>query len=202
MDEGIQWGKALEAFHGPLDYSGWEEPLKPDTTNLKSWERHTRVDRLQDFIPFWRDGVYAALEGREVPKSEEFFNRIYSEEDAWGLPVDDEKVEVNPWAAQDIGWEAEFTGWVDEAEKWGPKDEAAGWVDQDDAGGWGASPDNGKHGSEETAKGRSDGEAVTALHAEDANSFVDQVARLEHASGQRKERMRQFYAVSHSSLHY
>lgn len=116
------WGQSFQAEQGAQDWSGWEDP-PPKPAYTKGWEYQTRVDRLRDVIPFWRDGVYAALEGRDVPKMEEFLERVYSE-DVWGMSVDSWGVkpeDPHPWATGG--------GWNDRGKGWG---NAVGWGSQAD----------------------------------------------------------------------
>ncbi|KIP12401.1 hypothetical protein PHLGIDRAFT_123953 [Phlebiopsis gigantea 11061_1 CR5-6] len=131
------WGQSFQVEQGNQDWSGWEDPL-PKPEYSKGWEYQTRVDRLRDVIPFWRDGVYAALEGRDVPKMEEFLDRVYTEDvwgmnaDAWGVKVDD------PWATGD-DWNNLGNGWKN-------------------AGGWGSQADRpASNGWNEGGAGQGDG---------------------------------------------
>lgn len=233
------WGQSLQVDQGDQDWSGWEDP-PPKPEYSKGWEYQTRVDRLQDVIPFWRDGVYAALEGRDVPKMEEFLDRVYSEDvwgmnaDTWGAKGDDPWADGGSWNIGGNGWKHAVVwgsqadrpasrgwdevgaqqadgGWGDSNpwekggdDGWGPSPQAenAAWeteqpraVQHHSADEWALAEDLGKHGSDETE------DAPHAAEGVDPNSFVDQIARLERANGQKKEQMRQFYSVSvHCSL--
>lgn len=236
----VGWGPSFQVDQGDQDWSGWEDPL-PNPEHSKGWQYQTRVDRLQDIIPFWRDGVHAALEGREVPRTEDFLNHVYSE-DVWGMSADSWGVKQDdPWAAGngwgdgagsdgkingdsrngdtgeannnkwknmsvrqgDGGW-GDNSGWGKAAEDgWGssPKDDLAGWgVEQapDDvpptADEWEFAARARKHGSDKTRVQSED--VPRALEGADHNSFIDQVARLEHANGQKKAQMQRFYSVS------
>lgn len=228
-----QW--AMESAENQLHVgrSVWEEPL-PQPSYSKGWEYQTRVDRLRDVIPFWRDGVCAALEGREVPKTEELFNRVYSE-DVWGISAGDWGIKAaDVWDTpagdgwddggwknddawnKDSGWEGTArkdtgsregdinNGWRNEDSGWGVGAKAtySGWEDniehQADAPppptGWETGHGDGKPDSDKTANMQSE-DVPNSLDDPDPNSFVDQVARLNHASGQKKEEMRRFYSV-------
>jgi hypothetical protein len=235
----------------------WVEPL-PDLT---------LGDRIMEFIPYWLDGVVAALKGEEVPKTEIFFERIHAERDEWVKnPTGWGYIEPGPWGydpscgwhrsledtpvtnqwhadAANGGWgQADNSGWEtgnnqgqgewgvvdsggwnagydeggwgaadnnewgigDNPGRWGTGDGQGGWDIGDDQGGWGAEDgkqepeetrhDDAKLHSDDTARARSDGLKPSG-HAVN-NSFVEQVARIQNASGRRKKKMKKFYAVS------
>ncbi|KAI0936511.1 hypothetical protein AcV5_004628 [Taiwanofungus camphoratus] len=131
----------------------------------KGWERQSHVDRLKDFIPFWRDGVYAAARGGDAGRLEEFLEKLDEEwrknrpweqvgsdgwgvnngEDIWGTGVAD-------WAAPEQPQGAD--GWGPGKGDWGvPSDRTAEWGEETPD--WGAS----KRGNGATGWGQGTGDS-------------------------------------------
>ena len=82
----------------------WEPPPLDDAAALAAWTAPltdlTLGDRITEFIPYWLDGVAAALNGEAVPTTEAFFERIHAERDEWNdNPSGWGYVEPGPW-----GW--------------------------------------------------------------------------------------------------
>lgn len=133
--------------------------------HLKVWEQQGRVDRLQDLIPFWRDGVLAARKGKEVAKLGEFLQRLEEEEKTeswrlknggWGNDVGEDV--WGPTGDQGDVWDAPPAG---AGEGWGSvveEDWASGRGWGSDGGhGWGTTPATnygwGADGQDETGRG-------------------------------------------------
>ncbi|KAI0691338.1 hypothetical protein BC835DRAFT_122314 [Cytidiella melzeri] len=136
------WNERLQLWQGQPDDSAW---FKPDDRPAgdKGWERQDRVDRLAEFVPFWRDNVYAAERGEVMEKYEGFLDKLYAKEESWRLVADDygwdAPAEVGWGSAQHNadGWgQVDASGWT-EAGKGEGND--VGWdVENGDDGGWGS----------------------------------------------------------------
>ncbi|KZT72778.1 hypothetical protein DAEQUDRAFT_808763 [Daedalea quercina L-15889] len=146
-----------EAWQPAVDYSGWEAPAEWYT----SWDASSRVDKMPDYIPFWRDGVMAAERGEQVGKLEDFleqFERNIRQRnskdgqwghdiglnmwggspalDAWGV-----KKQAKPaWKTEQ--WDGPETGWgiADTGAGWGIPDAGDDW-NAVDTGSWGVPAD-------------------------------------------------------------
>lgn len=165
----IKAEKDMQAWLPRGDAAAWDVPEDYNT----SWDSWGRVDKMSDYIPFWRDGVQAAERGEKVAKMEDFLERLDREirernrsANQWGKDLGLDMwggggPTPNAWGAQHQEkptWEA--------AEKWdGPE---SGWGDSgvgngwgvpggdawaDDAGGWGVVPDKESSGPDQTGWG-------------------------------------------------
>jgi len=207
------------------DISGWLAPSKPpdDPTLLKSWEQQGRVDRLRDLIPFWRDGVMAAESGGEVAKLEDFLQCLEEEEQSgtwqtknngWGKDMGED---IWGPAKRGGGWDSprQDNAWRSGGEEgWGGNDGHGGWgspagvndwaAEAQDEAGWGDAVDHSPVTvplpSEDTSPSAADvwsrqhGKKSTRTPG-DSWSFVEEVARQEEASFERRRSMHEFYAM-------
>jgi len=168
---------------GPEDYSGWL--VSTPYADLRAWEKQGFVDRQKDVVPFWRRGVDAAERGEEEEKWEDFLDRLeekYSKNGGWDIGSD--------------GW-----GRDDGANVWGPAQVAS----QHDDGSWGgvkatwglpdptpvAAHDDGKRDGSFKRKGsRKD-----RISNKDPWTFVEEVAKQEAATAERRKRMHEFFKM-------
>lgn len=157
------------------DPASWDIPEDQNT----SWDSWGRVDKMCDYIPFWRDGVQAAERGEKVAKMEDFLERLDREIrernrsanqwgkdlglDMWGgaAPVPNawgaQHQEKPSWEATEQ-WDGPESGWGDSAgaaNGWGV---AGGDTWHDDAGGWGVVPDKEPSGPDPTGWGVPEGD--------------------------------------------
>ncbi|KAI0788532.1 hypothetical protein C8Q75DRAFT_807743 [Abortiporus biennis] len=204
----------------PVDLYAWEPAPKPTPANFKAWEQQTRVDRLHLFVPYWREGIVAADEGRDPPTMEQFFIQYPDPDEEYrSWPV------VSGWqnADDNEGWgnaNDNDDGWgVAEADNiWAKEavndDAENGWGDVPEYSGWGIAKNDGwpqedmkqpavlqnePVRSDETSRSDpwKDELRTQTLYHEDPYSFVEDIARREAASPERKEFMHRFYAVGH-----
>ena len=153
----IQADKATQAWFPRGDAAAWNVPEDHNT----AWDSWGRVDKMSDYIPFWRDGVQAAERGESVAKMEDFMDRLDREirernrsANQWGKDVGLDMwggapmPATNAWGAQHQDkptwevaekWDGPESGWGDSGvgNGWG----AGGGDTWDDAGGWGVVPD-------------------------------------------------------------
>ena len=215
VDEG--WG----TWNEEADNTAWFQP-KSLFGDYKAWDQQERVDRLDEFIPFWRDNMYAAERGEEMKKYADFLDRIYAEEarwtgctkaHPWGVPEEERRGSVQDKAgwgdAADGGWGKVDDGlWVrvnssepvlDEAAKPEGDENGDGWGIKD----WEDSYDpwaEGKAACDEWTRaleraGDRSGSGP-ATRDTDANSILQKAVRKHGVSRSRKKKMQNFYSVS------
>lgn len=114
-----------------------DPPTALTLRNLKKWEPQCEfhIDRLHYWIPFWRDCVALALEGRQFPQTTEFYDRLYEEVGRMGRELNGGYgpyidtgfgCPCNQWGnISDAGWKG-GNGWG-----WGKR-----WVDPVDGQPW------------------------------------------------------------------
>lgn len=155
----LQAEKEVQAWLPPGgDAAAWDIPEDQNT----AWDIYGRVDKMSDYIPFWRDGIQAAERGEEVAKMEDFMERLDREirernrsanTNQWGKDLGLDMwgggdTSPNAWGAQDQekpSWEA-AEQWDGPESGWGDSSVANGWAVAggdawDNAGGWGVVPD-------------------------------------------------------------
>jgi hypothetical protein len=121
------WQQRLELWQGKGDDSAWFQPAERLSED-KVGEHQSRVDRLKDLVPFWRNNVDAAERGEPMAKYADFLDRVFTEEDewtagdSWGAAGANWGMPKNEWGALNGG------GWDSgNHDGWGPVDDG-GWV--------------------------------------------------------------------------
>lgn len=220
------WMERLDAWH-QVDAVDWGTPIdsayQPTPATVKVYEHQSRVDRLHDIVPFWRDGVLAAEAGEELGKWEEFYKKLderpavddcdwpMPNDDPWGWNMEPKKDGEDPasWGAP-----APDDPWSTPAPAWGWGEPVAEPADPQPAVGWGdPSPlrsrassvkpisqpksnhfDNWDAWSKQSRKKHR--QKNNGVDRRDLRSFVDKLAHDEHTTPERKQLLNQFYTVS------
>ncbi|KAK7694797.1 hypothetical protein QCA50_001985 [Cerrena zonata] len=218
-DSRRNWQERVDAWH-QVDAADWGSPydsgFNPSIAQVRVYEHQSRVDRLRDVVPFWRDGVAAAEAGEETGKWEEFYKKLDEQptvddnnwptamDDPWGWTVDPKKDGEDPWAtpAKDA-WNAPTPTWG-----WG--EPPAEPEHPQPAGGWGdlcpllsptpslkpISQPKSNHFENSDAWSKQSRnkhqQKNGGVNPRKLRSFVDKLVRDDHASPERKELLHQF----------
>lgn len=175
----------LESWKPQPDLQAWlQVPDYDDLFERRGEEQMQHVDSLKDLIPFWQRQVEAAERGENL-RMEAFLDALYDgkAKDPWNTNWDtptpawavDTGQEQNPWDTGAPGWA------VDAAE-----------VDRSSDTAHGQRSEVANH---ERGEGSTDGSGGEDPAAVDAFMFVENVARMESISGDRKRSLHDFYKV-------